>query len=113
MLFRKFLFLLLLWPSLLFAQSFTVNGKVFNKASGSLIAGASVFLSNSSFGTTSTSEGAFTLNRLRPGQYTLVVTAVGYAEYNKTVMVNTDITDLRIELEQQPIILREVTISGS
>ncbi|PJJ79421.1 carboxypeptidase-like protein [Mucilaginibacter auburnensis] len=98
---------------MLFAQSFTISGKIVNKGSGSLIAGASVFLSNSSFGTTSTSEGTFTLNRLRPGQYTLVVTAVGYAEYNTTVMVNTDINDLRIELEQQPIILREVTISGS
>lgn len=113
MLFKKFLLLFFLWPTLLFAQSHTVSGKVVNKGSGSLIAGASVFLSNSSFGTTSNSEGAFTLNRLRPGQYTLVVTAVGYAEYNKIIMVNADIADLKIEMEQRPIVLREVTISGT
>nr|WP_294795043.1 carboxypeptidase-like regulatory domain-containing protein [uncultured Mucilaginibacter sp.] len=113
MLFRRFLFLLLILPAILHAQGFTISGKVINKEGNRAVAGASVFLSNSSFGTTSSSDGTFILNRLRPGQYTLVVTAVGFAEYNKIIMVNADIADLTITVEPRAIMLREVTISSS
>lgn len=113
MLFRRFLFLLLMLPAILHAQGFTISGKVISKEGNRAVAGASIFLSNSSFGTTSSSDGTFTLNRLRPGQYTLVVTAIGYAEYNKVIMVNGDVADMTITLEPRAIMLREVTISGS
>jgi len=113
MLVRRLLFLLFFLPAILHGQGFTINGKIVSKESGRGLAGASVFLSNSSFGTTSSSEGVFTLNRLKPGQYTLVVTAVGFAEYNKVIMVNGDITDMTITMEPRAIMLREVTISGT
>lgn len=104
---------MLMLPAILHAQGFTISGKIVSKENGRGIAGASVFLSNSSFGTTSSSEGMFTLTRLKPGQYTLVVTAVGYAEYNKIIMVNADVSDMSITLEPKAIMLREVTISGT
>ena len=113
MLVRRLLFLLFFLPAILYGQGFTINGKIVSKESGRGLAGASVFLSNSSFGTTSSSEGVFTLNRLKPGQYTLVVTAVGFAEYNKVIMVNGDIADMTITMEPRAIMLREVTISGT
>ncbi|MGY3211697.1 carboxypeptidase-like regulatory domain-containing protein [Mucilaginibacter sp. HD30] len=113
MLVRRILFLLFFVPAILHGQGFTISGKIVSKESGRGLAGASVFLSNSSFGTTSSSEGVFTLNRLKPGQYTLVVTAVGFAEYNKVIMVNGDIADMTITMEPRAIMLREVTISGS
>ena len=113
MLVRRLLFLLFFLPAILHGQGFTINGKIVSKESGRGLAGASVFLSNSSFGTTSSSEGVFTLNRLKPGQYTLVVTAVGFAEYNKVIMVNGDIADMTITMEPRAIMLREVTISGT
>lgn len=113
MLLRGFVFLLLILPSVLLGQGLTVSGKVINKDGGRPVAGASVFLSNSSFGTTSGVDGSFSLNRLRAGQYTLVVTAVGYGEFNKIIMVNADLADITITIEQKPIVLREVTISGT
>jgi len=105
--------MLLMLPAVLLGQGITISGKIVNKESNRGVAGASVFLSNSSFGTTSSSDGNFSLNRLRPGQYNLVVTAVGYAEYNKVIMVSADVADMTIAMEQKPIVLREVTISGS
>ncbi|MFD0750078.1 carboxypeptidase-like regulatory domain-containing protein [Mucilaginibacter calamicampi] len=113
MLFRWFAFLFIMLPAVLLGQNLTINGKIVNKESSRGVAGASVFLSNSSFGTTSSSDGTFTLSRLRPGQYTLVVTAIGYAVYNKIIMVNADVADLTITMEPRAIMLREVTISGS
>jgi len=113
MLFRWFAFVLVMLPAILLGQNITVSGKIVNKDSNKGVAGASVFLSNSSFGTTSSSDGTFTLNRLRPGQYTMVITAIGYAEYNKIIMVNDDINNMTITMEPRAIMLREVTISSS
>ncbi len=112
--FRKaIVFFLLLLPVVLYGQSITISGRLISKQSGGAIVGASVFLSNSSFGTSSNANGAFILNRLRPGQYTLVVSAIGYAEYNKVIMVNGDIADLTITMEPKTVVLREIVISGN
>ena len=51
------------------------------------LARASVFLSNSSVGTITTDEGNFNLSGIRPGQYNLVVTILGYEDYNKSILV--------------------------
>ena len=111
----KALFIIILWmlPCYLLAQSYTIEGKVTVKGGKTPVSGASIFLSNSSFGTTSASDGSFNMNRVRPGQYTLVVTAIGFAQFTKVVMMNSDAVTLQIELEPKAIELRQVNISGS
>jgi hypothetical protein len=95
------------------AQYASISGKVVGKDSKSPIARASVFLNNSSFGTTSKDNGTFALNNLRPGQYTLVVTAIGYQDYTKTLLVGDETINIDVELSTKSIELREVTISTS
>jgi hypothetical protein len=91
----------------------TISGKVSRAATKSPIARASVFLSNSSFGTVSSDNGIYALNNIRPGQYTLVVTAIGYEDFIKTILVDRDAISLDIELKDKSIQLREVVISTS
>jgi hypothetical protein len=59
------------------AQGQTISGKVVRNDSKSSVAGANVFLSNSSYGTATNTDGTFTLNNVRPGQYTLVISHLG------------------------------------
>jgi hypothetical protein len=106
-------FLFFLCPFITMAQNGIITGKVVAKDSKSPIARASVFLSNSSFGTITSADGDFTLNNLRPGQYTLVVTILGYADYTQTVLVTETPIKLNIEMEQKAIELHEVVISNS
>jgi hypothetical protein len=94
-------------------QSGIISGHVSGKDTKSPIAQASVFLSNSSFGTITSANGDFTLSGLRPGQYTLVVTTIGYAEYTKTVLVTNEPIKLDIQMEQRVMELREVVISST
>ncbi|NNU34639.1 carboxypeptidase-like regulatory domain-containing protein [Mucilaginibacter sp. S1162] len=72
---------------------------------------ASVFLSNSSFGTSTANDGTYGLNRLRPGQYTLVVTSVGFSDFTQKVQVGDAPITINVELEPKVIQLREVVIS--
>ena len=107
------IWLCLLCPMLTLAQYGSITGKVISTASKSPIPRASVFLSNSSFGTISKDNGTFALNNLRPGQYTLVITAIGYEDYTKILLVGNETINVDAELLTKSFQLREVTISTS
>lgn len=108
--FRLLLFCFLM-PVAVLAQSVSITGRVVTKASKTGIPQASVFLSNSSFGTSTAGDGTFQLNHLRPGQYTLVVTSLGFQDYTKKVQVEDGSVNVEVELEPKVVQLREVTIS--
>ncbi len=100
----------LLLPVLAFCQSGIITGKVVQADTKAPIK-ASVFLANSSFGTSTTDDGTFTLTELKPGQYTLVVNALGYQSHSQTVLLNGKSVNLTIELSRKEIQLKEVSIS--
>lgn len=78
------------------------------------MAKASVFLSNSSYGTITNDDGTFTLSGLKPGQYELVVTSVGFKDFNKTIMVPRDAKEpvrLDVEMIVKTTQLHEVVIT--
>jgi len=101
------------FPFLLFAQSGIITGTVISAEGKKPLPRASVFLSNSSVGAATTEEGKFTLGGIRPGEYTLVVSILGYEQYSKMVLVGNDPIKLDIELTQKPLQLREVVITSS
>lgn len=109
--FSWLILLCFLCPVIALAQGGTITGTVTGKDTKSPVARASVFLSNSSFGTTTANDGTFRLSGLKPGQYSLVVTTIGYEDYVKTVLVANETIKLDIALDQKTIQLREVIIS--
>jgi hypothetical protein len=108
----RLIFLFLLLPFIAFAQSTTITGKVSAAGNKTPIAGASVFLSNSSFGTSTATDGTFNLNRLKPGQYNLVVTMVGYEDHTETIVANGEAINLNIMLSQRVVQLKEVHVTN-
>ncbi|QKJ29590.1 carboxypeptidase-like regulatory domain-containing protein [Mucilaginibacter mali] len=92
--------LFLLFPLMVLAQTGSITGKVIRMDNKSPMAKASVFLSNSSYGTITNDDGTFTLSGLKPGQYELVVTSVGFEDFNKTIMVPRDAKEpVRVDVE--------------
>lgn len=69
--------LLLLWGFTGNAQR-TIKGRVVNEATGAAIPGSSVFISNTSKGTVTNSEGKFELNDVPAGKHDLVISCIGY-----------------------------------
>ncbi len=62
-----------------FAQAGAITGKVTDSETGLPLVGANVFISGTTIGRATDTEGAFEIRNLAPGAYTLRVSFVGYA----------------------------------
>jgi len=104
--------LILLLPVMALAQDGTITGKVTSADLQMPLAKASVFLSNATYGTSTETDGSFALRGLKPGQYELVVSYVGYDSYHKTLMVGASPINLNIEMHLKSIGLTEISVSA-
>jgi len=107
--FRTILTTFLLLPFACFAQ-YGITGKVLNTDNKKPVANASVFLSNTQSGTQTNVDGMFTLTGVKPGQYDLVISCIGYETLHKDLKVNGDIALATIEISAKTIVLNEVRI---
>src|ERR1700742_3621282 len=107
---NRLLLLLFFLPLAAFSQTITISGKVTTSVSHEGIGKVSVFLSNSSYGTESADDGSFHLVGVKPGQYTLVASSLGFKQYTKQVLVGSDPIILDIPLESKVEQLRGVVI---
>ena len=94
-----------------FAQEFTASGKVTDSSGITPLAGASVFCQNTTFGTTSNSEGVFNL-KLPNGGYDLIISYTGY-ETQVVRISATHSSNLSIVLKPKDKSLQEISIVGS
>jgi len=107
----KFLLILLLFSPFYCLSQNSISGKVLNLTDKNPIADVSVFLSNATVGCKTNSDGSFKLTNVKNGQYTLVVSIIGYETYSETVVMNNgDIALPNIELLSKTIQLNEVKI---
>jgi Fe(3+) dicitrate transport protein len=72
------------------AQTFTIKGDV-KSASGNGVANASVSLKGSSYATVCDSSGNYHLDNIKPGDYVLQVSAVGYQAIVKELQITGNI----------------------
>ena len=109
---KKSIFLLLalivLMPSVALAQR-TITGKVVDKDNNSPLIGASLYWKNTTAGTTTTTDGSFSIRRVN-GFETLVVDYLGYdiAE----IEVGKEDNTLDIRLKPSAVDIDEVVVEG-
>ncbi|RYU90575.1 carboxypeptidase-like regulatory domain-containing protein [Mucilaginibacter terrigena] len=107
---KRFLLMLLFTPFACFAQ-ISISGKIINGTDKSPVADASVFLSNATVGNKSAGDGTFILRNVKPGQYELVVTVIGYETYRQAVLAAGGSISLPdIKLIPKTLVLKEVNI---
>lgn len=87
-------------------------GKIIASDSKQPIASASVFLSNTSIGTTSKDNGSFIIQPFPEGRYDLVVSILGYETYTVTIASNSIPSKLEILLVPKVKELQEVIVSS-
>ena len=89
-----FLFLFtafILFTNTAIAQQYTLTGKVFDKATGKILAGASVYLPEIKKGTLANKEGVFAIN-IEQGSHVLEISYVGYATDVEHIKLDKNIT---------------------
>ncbi|MDX9747531.1 MAG: TonB-dependent receptor [Paludibacter sp.] len=115
----KVLFLLLLSSiSLAFSQR-SVQSTVFDASNGMPLEMVTVRLLNASDsvlvqGAQTNAKGYFNLSGIRPGNYILIISSVGYLEHHeKVTMDRRDIILRNIQLKEDVKLLKEVDVKGT
>ena len=84
MLMKPLFFLLLLLTASAAYGQVQLKGVVVNAETGAPVPAASIFLANTSVGTTAAANGSFTL-AVPAGRFDLIVSSVGYQTYSQTI----------------------------
>ncbi len=103
---NELIFIFLFFISTIFSQN--ISGVVFDGITEKPLEGASVYFDNTTIGTTSDSNGEFTIEYHKELKTPLVVSFVGYqTSINENYSKNTK---LKIYLYESSIVLNEITI---
>src|SRR5665213_3114962 len=102
--------LLFVWMFLITitAQSQLLQGKVINEKSEPVVK-ANIHLLNTNEGTITDADGNYSLQNVSTGKYTIVVSAIGYADQNKDVMVKSSGAVLDFQLHNSLVRLDAVS----
>ncbi|WP_297762985.1 TonB-dependent receptor [uncultured Muriicola sp.] len=102
----------LLYCNNLFAQQGKIVGKITD--SGKPISFVNVSLKNTTKGTSSDENGAYELEDIKPGRYVFLATALGYKNYQTTVVLSADeVFYLNIELIPNIESLDDIVVTGT
>ncbi|MDD3062144.1 MAG: TonB-dependent receptor [Massilibacteroides sp.] len=90
-----------------------VFGHVIDKKTGEHLSYISIFLKNTTIGTTTDATGHFALKNLPEGKFTFVATSLGYVTQEQTVNVRKNKTiELNFVLEEDALNLNEVVVTA-
>lgn len=103
----QLLFILLIQPAL--AQN-TLRGRVVAADTKQPIHLANVFLSNTSIGTVTNTDGVFVIDRFPQGRYDIVVSCIGYESYVATIQYSQLPYNIEVSLKPKVNILDEVVV---
>ncbi|MEI6576388.1 MAG: TonB-dependent receptor [Bacteroidota bacterium] len=91
-------------------KSLTISGILKDELTGEALIGATVFVKELKTGTTANAYGFYSLS-LKPGNYILVFSFVGYGSVEKHINLQSNIT-LNISLSSQEQLLKEMVVVG-
>ncbi|MBK6823925.1 MAG: TonB-dependent receptor [Saprospiraceae bacterium] len=104
---------LALFSSNIFSQKGDIRGNVYDKSTGEPISFASVYLKGTTVGTTTNESGFYTLSAIPIGDYTLVVSFIGYDTLTYDFSLRKgQIINKQFSLVESNITLDEISISG-
>jgi hypothetical protein len=112
--YRLFLFIgvLLTAPVYLYAEpaKFTVSGYVKDAQTGEFLIGANVYLKEILKGATTNVYGFYSIT-VEPGEYTLIVSYIGYKEFSQKIILDKDLR-ISATMESDAVTTEEVEITG-
>jgi CarboxypepD_reg-like domain len=106
-----FLFFYLLASNYSFAQN-TLKGKVLDAKTGLPLPAVSVFINNSSKGTSTNAAGEFILDNINVTNFDIVATCIGYETFSTTITSAMLQNSLQIKLNPKSAVLDAVIINA-
>lgn len=110
---KLFLAILIIISSTVFAQQGTVRGFVYLKDTGEPVLFTNVILKGTTIGNATDVNGYFSITKIPPGTYTLMVTSIGYDSLLESVTVKAgEIVSKKLFLVKSDVKLNVVEISA-
>ncbi|HEV8273675.1 MAG TPA: carboxypeptidase-like regulatory domain-containing protein [Chitinophagaceae bacterium] len=96
-----------------FSQQFYIRGRVADGETQNPLKGASVYINNTTIGSTTNDNGDFELGPFEPGRYEVVASFVGYDALLYSAEIKTSGIRITFKLEKKEEVLREVLVLSS
>jgi len=96
-----------------FSQQFYIRGRVTDIETQLPLKGASVYINNTTKGSSTNDNGDFELGPLQPGRYEVVASFVGYDPLLYSAEIRTSSLRISFKIEKKEEILREVLVLSS
>ncbi len=108
-----FLFLFALLSFNLLAQTGSIRGFVYEKKTGEPVIFTSVYLFKSTYGGVTDVNGYFVISQIPPGEYTLMVTSIGYDTLSEKITVDKGaILTKKLYLDKATYVLKGAQVSA-
>ncbi len=95
------------------AQKVNLSGSVTEKESGNPLIGVNVYLKGTTVGTVTTTDGSFSLKGIKPGDYEVIVSCLGYKRAIDTLSLTNDISGKQYSLAPSTSNMGEVVVTGT
>lgn len=110
---RKGFIILFLIGSILYGQSYELRGIIKESESGNRLSGANLFIKELELGATSNEFGTFLFRGIQAGNYTIIISYIGYETLNREITIKGNESELIFILTPQPVLLNESVITAS
>lgn len=91
----------------------TVRGFVYDRVDGEPVIFTNVFLQNTNYGASTDVNGYYTISKIPPGNYTLMVTSLGYDTARVEIIIKKgDVLNQRLTIGESSIQISEFEISA-
>lgn len=109
-----FITLLTLSSTILFAQTGSLRGFVYNKETGEPVIFTNVYLAKTTYGAATDVNGFYTISKIPPGNYQLMVTYLGFDTLQIPVVIEANkIRSQDLYLTRKSVTLQAVNISAA
>ncbi len=98
------------FTTLIFAQNYTISGRITDSKTGEDLPGATVIIQGTTYGVATNSYGFYSLT-IPKGSYKVSYRYIGYDEVEKSVVLDKN-TTLNIELTEKAKEIEEITINA-
>ncbi len=111
---KKYFTIIYMVASFSFGQTATITGKVLDASDGSPLMGANVVLEGTTQGAASSTDGQYSIFQVVPGDYTLMVSYIGYESLKMDVtVIGGETLSQDLELEPEAIQMETYVVTAS
>ena len=104
--------LLLLLSFFSLSYSFTISGIVIDSKTGEPISYSNILIEELNIGTASDNNGYYIISNIKDGKYTMKFMVIGYAVFEKIVIIKGSNQKIDIELKPEAVDIDEVKVSA-